>query len=263
MVLVALSPTVTFAQVQGEVNEQMLPPAEQLLDAMVEASGGVEAYAAINTVVSKGSIEFSGIGIGAEIAIYQARPGLLRSEFIAEGLGLFAQGTNGEVSWEVSNLQGPRLLTGDEKAFFERTSVFDANIIWREHFTSAETVGTEELGDATCFLVKLTPKQGNPETWWIDQSSKLVVKAELKLKIPMGEFPVEVTFDDYREVGGITMPYRFSQKVIGQEVVTALDEIEINTELDPSVFDLPQEIVDLLDRDKEQQKKLPAEAPGD
>jgi hypothetical protein len=243
--LVALSLTVIVAQEQAEPIEQTLPAAAILLDGMVEAVGGIEAYEAVKTVVSKGSIELRGVGIRGEIAIYQARANF-RVELSVEGLGDSAQGINGDVAWEVSMIQGPRLLTGDEKEFAKRTATFDANVLWREHFASAETIGTAALGETTCLLVKMTPKQGDPETWWIDQGSMRVVKVELKLKHAMGEFPAEITFSDYHEVEGVTLPFRSTQKVMGQEMVTVLDKIEINTELDDSVFDLPQEIVDLL-----------------
>lgn len=223
-----------------------LPAAEQLLDEMIEAMGGAETHAQINNVVFRGTFEMVGVGIQGSFALYQARPDLSMSEMEAPGMGRLRQGTNGGVAWELTDIQGPRLLEGDEKQFAMRAASPDAFVRWHDLFTRAETIGTAELGEMSCYRVQMTPEHGKPEIWWIDQSTKLLVNMELTLKTAMGELAVSIHQSDYREVDGTMVAFRTRQQTMMMEVLTVYETVEFNTEIDAGVFALPDEIKALL-----------------
>jgi hypothetical protein len=240
------------------VAQDSLPAAEVLLAKHVEAQGGADAFSELRSAVSKGTMELVGLGISGKLTLYQTRPASSLTVFEAQALGTIRSGTNGEIAWEYSDLQGPRLYEGAEKAFALREAVLDGSAKWRDLFSKYETVGIDTVGEKSCYRLVMTPKEGSPETWCLDVESKLLVKMDMKLDTAMGQIPVETTFSDYREVDGIKSPFRVSQKVMAQEMLIVLESVEYNPELDLNLFELPDEIKSLLD--KRSESDTPAEA---
>ena len=230
-----------------------LPSAEKLLDRYTQASGGAEAFADVETRVTTGRMEISGTGIGGELKTWEARPDRFLMEFSAEGLGRVLSGSDGKTVWEVSDIQGARILEGAERAFALRTSQMDATLRWRELYARYETVEQKTVNDSTCFAVTMTPHVGNPETWCLSTDSGLPLTMEMVASTAMGDIPVVIEFSDYRAVDGITVPFRTVQRLMMQEMVTTLDSVEHNVKLDASRFELPEEIVALLADGDEQE----------
>jgi hypothetical protein len=242
------------AQSEQSPAEAAPADASPLIDAFVSAIGG-ETLASVQTLVSRGSIEVVGAGITGPIALYQARPDRSYMTMAAPALGKVESGTSGDVVWELSDVQGPRLLQGAEKSMALRTASLDAYSSWRDFYVSAERAGDDTVDDRPCAKVTMTSREGRTETWWLDLESKLLVKTLLDMETPMGTFPVEGTLADYREVSGVKYPFVSIQKVMGQELRMVLESIEVNGEIDDKLFALPQAIQELLDR----QQSEPAE----
>jgi outer membrane lipoprotein-sorting protein len=146
----------------------------------------------------------------------------------------------------VSDLQGPRLLEGSERAVTVRSTTIDGLLRWREQYTKVELVGEATVGEASCWQLTMTPAEGNPETWYLDKGTGLLVKMTMTLSHVMGQVPVEATFGDYRTVDGITMPFRSTQKVLMQEMLTVLETVEHNVELPADAFQPPPEVLALV-----------------
>lgn len=228
--------------------EEGLPPAEELLERYSSASGGAQAFAKVHTRVTRGTMSMAGAGISGTLTTWEARPDRFRMEFEAEGLGSVASGSDGETVWELSDIQGPRVLEGAERAFALRTSQLDAALRWRELYAAYETVGTTTAGedDGVCYQVEMTPHEGNAEVWCLATNSGLPIQIETVATTAMGEIPVVIEFSDYRDVDGITVPFRTTQRLMMQEMVTQLELVENNVELADDQFALPAAIEALV-----------------
>jgi len=62
-----------------------------------------------------GSMDITGRGIKGTMTVYQAEPDKNLAVIEIEGIGKIESGSNGEIAWENSVLQGPRIKQGDEK----------------------------------------------------------------------------------------------------------------------------------------------------
>jgi len=237
-------------QAAAETTAPTPPPvelqAEAILDRWAAAMGGADAFAKIDTAVAEGTIEMVGLGIQGALTIRQARPDHYAIEFEAPALGRVRSGTNGEIAWEVSDLQGPRLVEGSEKEFLLRSSVIDQPVRWRELYPTVELVGTATVDDVTCHELVLTPASGHPETWFVAQSSGLVVKMAVTVTHVMGEIPVEISLSDYRQVDGIMVPFRTMERMLMQQMLTTISNVEHNVELPADAFAPPDEVKALL-----------------
>ena len=89
--------------------EEEAPTAEAILDSLVEATGGAEAYARLENRTMIGSIEFVTQKFRIPFTIHQGRP--VKRYLVSESdvLGKLEIGTDGEVVWEKSRGSGSRI----------------------------------------------------------------------------------------------------------------------------------------------------------
>jgi len=240
----------TLLPTSMNAEEEQLPAAEQLLSFWVEQLGGAEQAAKITTMVSTGQMTIAGAGITGALEIVQAAPNRSKVSIDIDGMGRIISGTDGEIAWELTDIMGPRLLEGEEKEYAIRSSALSMQLLWRDYYQQAQTVGVAPCGEGQCYLVEMTPTTGGVETWWLEQSSGMLTRVELVLKTVMGEMPVTMSFDDYREVaGGVKVAFASTVETMGQKNQVTITDVAVNQKLDEGVFDPPPEVQALLGAD--------------
>ena len=225
-----------------------LPKGETVLDKYIEVTGGKAAYAKIHSEMTNGTMEFKAMGLKGKMTSWAAEPDKRYTEMVLEGIGKIQEGSNGEVAWGMSAVQGPRLKDGDEKAETLLQAKFNADLSWRELFKSAETVGVEAIDGKDCYKVVLTPKVGTPITKWYDKQSNLLVKMSLTAKSPMGDIQSDSTFSDYRKEGDVIVPHKVLSHVATMELQMTVESVQYNPEIPKDRFDLPDEVKALLNK---------------
>jgi hypothetical protein len=242
--------------------DETVPKAEAVLDRSLEVTGGRAAFEKRHNEVMHGSMEFTGRGIKGTMAVYQAEPDKNLAVIEIEGIGKIESGSNGEIAWENSALQGPRIKQGDEKAGSLRDGVFNAPLNWHKLYTKAENAGVETVEGHECYKVMLTPKEGKPTAEFFDKKSGLLIKTTVTRNTPMGEITAEVIADDYRKEGDILVPHKMINRAAGQEFLIVVDKVEVNVDMPRDRFDLPAEIQALLKKAPQAAAKpAPAQAP--
>jgi hypothetical protein len=242
--------------------DDALPKAETILDRSVEVAGGKAAFEKRHNEVMHGSMEFSGRGIKGTMTVYQAEPDKNIAIIEIEGIGKIESGSNGEIAWENSALQGPRIKQGDEKAGSLRDGTFNAALNWRKLYTKAETAGAETVEGHDCYKVVLTPKEGKPTAEFFDKKTGLMVKTMVTRNTPMGEITAEVVADDYRKEGDVSIPHKLINRAAGQEFLIQVESVEVNVNMPKDRFDLPPEIQAILKKAPQPAAKpAPASAP--
>lgn len=226
--------------------DEALPKADTILDRFVEVTGGKAVFEKHHNEVMHGTLDFTGKGVKGTLTVYQAEPAKIRAVIEIAGIGKIDSGSNGEVAWESSALQGPRIKSGAEKADTFRDATFNAALNWRSLFGKAETTGVETVEGHDCYKVVLTPKEGNPTTEFYDKKSGLLIKTATTRATPMGDISAEVFADDYRKEGEIIAAHKLTNKFAGQEFQITVESVQFNTEIPAAEFDLPDDIKALL-----------------
>ena len=242
-------------------DDTALPKAEAVIARHIEATGGKAAYAKTRTVIVEGTIEHVMMGMKGKMISYSSDPNkaFVRVEF--EGMGTIEEGSDGNIAWERS-MMGPRILEGEELAVKMRLYTFNSLLKWKELYKSAECVAVEEVNEKPCYKLVITPKTGNPETWYIDKESYLLIKLLTVIKHAMGEIPVEATFHDHREVDGVLSPFRTVQKLMMQELHVNVASIKYNADIPAEQFELPADIKQLVEKAKEPQPQPSTQPAG-
>jgi len=232
-VLALLAPVAASAQTVDEIVARH-----------VAARGGREALAAVRTVRMTGRAT-EGPGREAIVRREIARPGRIRTEFEFQGTtGVYAW--DGSAGWRVSPLDGrfePEPLPAEEAAIAAEQADIDGPLVdWKAKGHRVELVGTEALPGGRAHHLKVTLKSGAVRDVWVDATTGLVVKT-LSTRIWRGrEVPIELTFADYRESGGVLLPRSIETSVAGRprRLQIVVESVEVNPVLDDARFRMPR-----------------------
>jgi Protein of unknown function (DUF620) len=246
--------------------DEALPSVDSVINHYIAVTGGKAAWEARHNLVEHATIDFAKQGLKGTLTIYEAAPDKYLGVTELPGIGKISSGSNGEVAWENSALQGPRIKQGMEKADALRQGAFNASLHWQKLYVKGETAGSESVEGHDCYKIVLTPQGGKPMTEFYDKKSGLMVKTMATVSSQMGDVNAEILYDDYRKDGDVLAPHRLINRAAQQEFVIQIDSVEVNTDLPKDRFDLPQEIQALLNKAAPSESKpapAPANAPTD
>jgi hypothetical protein len=235
--------------------DEALPSVETVINHWLAATGGKAAWEARHSVVEHATIDFAKQGLKGSLIIYEAAPDKYLGVTELPGIGKIATGSNGEVAWENSALQGPRIKQGVERADALREGAFNAPLYWQKLYTKAETASAETVEGHECYKIVLTPKEGKPMTEFYDKKSGLMIKTMATVTSQMGDVHAEILYDDYRKDGDVLSPHRMVNRAAQQEFVIQIESVEVNPDLPKDRFDLPPEIQALLNKTAPAQNK--------
>ncbi len=221
-----------------------LPKGDTILDKYVEATGGKAAYGKVHSDISTGAMEL--MGMKGKLISYGAEPNKRLVEIELEGVGKIQEGTNGDLAWSFSAMQGPRIKEGDERAEALMGARYNADAAWRDQYTSAETVGVETVAGKECYKVVLKRKTGSPVTRWFDKQSGLLVQSAQTAKSPMGEVETVTTLSDYRKEGDLLVAHKMEMQMGTMQMGMTIDSMKQNAEIPKDKFEPPDEVKALL-----------------
>jgi hypothetical protein len=225
------------------------PTGEKILQLSLERSGGAAAFAKLKSAVMTGTVEMAGHNITGPISLYQQN-GKSYTAIELPGIGKVEEGFDGDVAWESNALQGARIKGGEERAAAARASRISMLDSWRDIYTAATNVGSEDVAGKPAWKVEMTPKEGKPETLYFDKASGLLVRSTQTLATAMGEIPVESELSDYRTVDGVKTPFTMTQKAMSQVMVMHFEKVTYNADIPADRFALPASVKALAARPK-------------
>jgi outer membrane lipoprotein-sorting protein len=216
--------------------------AEQILEKSIAASGGRAAMARLTSTQASGLIEFVSAKKYGKMQMYAKAPNKQLVISTLEGIGEVRQGCDGQVAWSQDPTGIVQEATGAALEEMKRAATFNASLMWRERYPKVELAGEETVGGRKAYAVRLFPATGKPETRCFDQENFLFLKETGTHEFPgQGAIEISVEFADYRDVGGIKMPFLIKQVMapVGEMRIT-LTEVKNNPELDDSLFRKPR-----------------------
>ena len=214
--------------------------ADQIFDDYLQALGGREQVAALTSVAATGT--YSGfVTRFAEIPveIYAEAPDrrtTIVHELSGEETITAYDGRNG---WRTGpDVPVPVMaLTGGNQASarIEAIATFPASI--QEAFSEWE-VGTVIIDDGPVTVVQGRVAGQTPVNFYFDDSD-LLVRLVRWNATDVGVVPTQIDYEDYREVSGIRMPFRWTVTWTGGQSTFELAEVRTNVPIDASRFARP------------------------
>jgi photosynthetic reaction center cytochrome c subunit len=268
----ATTPTLEYmygpaTQEMDDVLTQMpgQPAADKIIDKYLQAIGGAERLAGLKAYAAKGrSVGFGGFGGGGRVQIFARFPDQ-RATLIdfpeSPERGNSVRAYNGREGWLETPLTvlGEYQLTGGELdgARLDAELSFPGQIkqvltnlrvslpvtisdlpgpsSQTSQEVSMVAVGKDRLVD----VVQGTGPRGILATLYFDQQSGLLMRMVRYGKSPIGRVPTQVDYADYRDVGGIKIPFRMIFAWMDGRDAIQLSEVQTNVPIDDAKFGRP------------------------
>lgn len=241
---------------------EALPPAKDLIERSIEATGGRAAFEAKTNRRVKGTISIPVQGLSGTLTVIQAAPASSMMQMELPGLGKQVNGSDGVNAWQVSDMTGPQVATGDELKMSLRNGTFNAELQWDKLYTSATTAAVEMVDGKPAYRVDLMTPEGTPLKQYFDKESGLLVQSSMIAKTQMGDLEVVSKMEDYREVDGLKLPFKTTQNMMGVQIITAFESVEHNVELAPDTFAMPETVKKVLEAQQKPAEAAPAVDPA-
>jgi photosynthetic reaction center cytochrome c subunit len=215
------------------------PTADQVLDKYLEALGGKGAIDKLESRVMKGSwITPDGITLGYEV--YQSGPDKLYTVLNTPKQGTFEKGFDGNVGWEKS-AGGIRTLEDSELFYLRRYPDFFKDIKLKEQFTRLTFAGKDKIDDKEVYVLRGTTTDNKRERLYFDVQTGLLLRRSTSVTNSIGVIPEQVDFEDYRDAGGVKLPFTIRVSSIDSffSSTRKFNEIKLNIPVDQSKFSKP------------------------
>lgn len=216
---------------------------DEIIAKSVEARGGMDKLKAVKSIRSSGKMEV-GPGIEAPGTMWQKRPNMARLEFTVQGLTA-VQAYDGKSGWMVMPFTGkkdPEAMTADDTKEMEEEADIDGPLVdYKSKGHTVELLGKEKLEGTDAYKLKVTLKNGDVKTIYLDSDSYLEIKEEGKRTVRGSEQEVESSLSDYREVDGVMFPFAVESGMKGsqQKQKLTIEKIELNVPVEDSSFKMP------------------------
>jgi photosynthetic reaction center cytochrome c subunit len=237
--------------------------AESILDRYIQAVGGVQRLAGLTSFTGKGtSVGFGGFGGGGDVEMIAKAPDKLATIILFKqetGRGDQVRTYDGRAGWVRTplNVLGEFQLTGTDLdgARVDAQLSFPGQI--KEILTNLRTGPPTSITDLPAPSSQSSLQQGvtsethvvdvvqgtGPRdllvTLYFDKQNGLLLRELRYGSSPIGLIPTQIDFADYRDVGGIKLPFRITYAWLDGRDSIVLNEIQTNVPVDETKFSRP------------------------
>jgi hypothetical protein len=225
-----------FEQAPGQ------PPPDQVLDKYVQALGGAERVAKLTSVVAKGAYLGFDDAEKSAMEIFARAPGH-RTTIIHTLNGDSTTTFDGRAGWiaapEAEKPVPLLAVTGHELdgIKLEAALLFPARI--KQALNKWRVGPPAVVNDREVLTVQGTTASGATATLCFDAESGLLVRLVRFSESPVGRLVTQVDYDNYREVAGVKMPFRWTVSWLSGRSIFELSDVQPNVAIDPARFVMP------------------------
>jgi photosynthetic reaction center cytochrome c subunit len=222
---------------EGAASAPPPPNAQQILAKYVEALGGEDALNKITSRVEKGTL--TGFGPqGAPVEIYAKAPDK-RVSIVQGPRGPMYTAYDGQAGWmtgfggRFQDMEGADIYAAKLDADFQMLA--NSKTVFRQ----VRPTRPDKIDDKEYWvLLGITPHEP-PVRLYFDKDTGLLVREVRYAETPVGRYPTQVDFADYREADGVKIPYQWTISRPGNSFTIKVDDVKQNVPVDDSKFAKP------------------------
>ncbi|HJZ72230.1 MAG TPA: photosynthetic reaction center cytochrome c subunit family protein [Vicinamibacterales bacterium] len=228
------------------VQAQGVASVDQVVDKYLRAIGGAANVARVTSFVASGtSVGYRGFGGGGLVEV-SARAPDKRATHISfpeyPERGISARTYDGRTGWIATPLAVVRKyeLGGSERdgARLDAMLSFPQQI--KEALTNLRVGPPQTIGDKDVTVLQGNGPNGTLATLYFDDASGLLLRMVRHGRSPIGRVPTQVDYSDYREVGGIRFPYRWTFAWLDGRDNFEFSDVKLNVPIDTARFGEPR-----------------------
>jgi photosynthetic reaction center cytochrome c subunit len=213
-----------------------IPSAQQVLEKYAQAVGGTEALDKFTSRVEKGTLTGFG-GRTMPIEIYAKAPDK-RISITQMPHGESYTAYDGQSGWMtgfggIRDMEGADVYAARLDADFQLLA--DATKVFRQ----VRMGRPEKVGDHDAWVILgITPGQP-PVKLYFDKDSGLLLREVRYAETPVGRYPTQVDYADFRAADGIKIPYQWTISRPGSSFTIQVNEVQQNVPVEDSKFAKP------------------------
>jgi len=230
--------TVLAATVQVPARAQT---AEDVVNKMIEVSGGRKALAKIKDTTYIGTVDIAQYGVSGSFTMYQKEPNKLRMDIEVEGM-LITQAFDGQKGWYTdpqsqSTVEMPEAVSKD---FARQAQGNDYLLNPEKHGITYSLKPKETVDGIDCIVLEQKNDDGHISVIYLNSSTYLPYKTMTKtLNLFGAQAEVETFPSDYKKVGDIVIAHSLRTLQDGVEAMRlTFSEVNFNTGLEDAIFQM-------------------------
>lgn len=217
---------------------------DDVINKHVAALGGMDKINAVKTVKYTG--KFSGMGADIPVTVTIKSRNKIKMDMNFQGMSMI-QAYDGTTGWSINPFSGKK---DAEKMPSEQVKEMKENAEWEGQLVNykdkgykAELMGKEDVEGSDTYKIKITDKDGDVTFYYLDATSYLPIKQVSKRKVKEKEITQEIYQSNYQQVEGVMFAMSVVIKTPGSDQTQSgtFDKVEVNTEVDDSIFKMPEE----------------------
>jgi outer membrane lipoprotein-sorting protein len=218
-----------------DATKSVLPPAEQLLDKYLVAVGGADALKKIISRTESGTASFAGQSVPVDV--YTKAPDKrLSIMHMKDGDSLTA--FDGQQGW-LSVPSRTHMMSAAENNASRIDADFYFPINIKTLYEKFRVEPGEKIDGHDTYLV-IARKEGHPPLrLYLDTQSGLLLRLVRYAETPLGRNPTQIDYADYRESGGVKIPFRWTLARPGNRFTIQIMDAKQNVAIDDSKFAPP------------------------
>ena len=213
---------------------------DEVIAKHIEARGGEQAWEAIQTMKMTGS--YTAFSQVSDFTLYRQRDHKYLLDSLHNGKTVIVGYDDQTLWWDNHWIKpGARPVMGeaDVQALVRDVDFASPLFDYAERGFELEMLGETEFEGMPAIGIKLTRPDESVETWYLDPETYL----EFARESPGSDFgtpmPATTFYDDFREVGGIKVPYLVETQWYTRDRVMRVDKVELNVEIEDAMFAMP------------------------
>ncbi len=215
---------------------------DEIIAKNIEAKGGYEKLKSVNSL--KITANATQMGMEFKMTMIRKRPNKFRMEAEIQGMKLI-RAFDGEKAWTINPFSGdstPQEMSQEEQKVIKENSDFDGPLMdYKKKGNSVELIGKVDMEGSEVYKIKVVQKGGSIIYYFIDPECFLELKSITKFLLGDQEVEQEAYYSDYKEFGGMMIAHSIEQKgTQTPSIQTTIEKIEINPEIDDSIFVMPK-----------------------
>jgi len=216
---------------------------DDIIAKVIEARGGREAWDRVKTVKMTGVMSMPSQGIELPLQFELKRPNRLRVEANFQGMSMI-QAYDGSKGWAIMPMMGkpdPEEMADDQLKQILDQADFDGPLVdYRKKGHTVELMGKEEVEGTEAYKLKITKKNGDVVTSFIDTENFIEFRQETKQDMQGVEVDAATVLGDYKEVEGILLPHSMEISMGGPTMQTIMiNKVELNIDIPDDRFAMP------------------------
>jgi len=216
----------------------VLPSVDDILAKYTQALGGAEAIQKATTRVEKGTVDIPEHDAHNTMEVYRKAPDKALA-ILHSPVGDIVEGFNGAVAWENRAGHGVTEETGDSLNRVKEWASLITALDLKQAYSRSMVSGIEKIQGHDAYRVFAFRTGGGTERLYFDMQSGLLMRVDTRIDSPLGSLPQETSYEDYRAVGGVNVPYTIRVERIDSTTIYKWQSIEANVPVGDDRFEKP------------------------